>query len=159
MLLTVCACSLAQAEAVSVSNPWTRATVPGQKGAGVFMTLSSAAGSRLVSVSSPVAALGQVHEMHMDGDIMRMQERKSSLDLPAGKTVELKPGGMHIMLLDLKAPLARDSTIALTLVFADARGVQSSTELTVPVKALSPVSSASAVAPLAHAGHGQAVQP
>lgn len=136
VLLAAGSCSLALAQSVTVSNAWARATVPGQKGAGVFMSLRAASDLRLVSASSPVAAFGQVHEMHMDGDIMKMQAIKGGLELPAGKTVELKPGGLHVMLMDLKTPLQKDSTIALTLQFVDAKGVESKTELTVPVSAM-----------------------
>jgi copper(I)-binding protein len=78
-----------------------------------------------------------VHEMKMDGDIMKMRS-VPQLDLPAGKTVELKPGGYHMMLLDLKAPLLKDSIVPLTLVFKDAKGVESQVELNVPVTAVAP---------------------
>jgi periplasmic copper chaperone A len=135
-LLIAGTCSLAWAQTVSVSNPWARATVPGQTGAGVFMTLSASAGARLLSASSPVAGFGQVHEMRMEGDIMKMQALKDGLELPAGKTVELKPGSYHVMLMDLKTPLRKDSTIPLTLVFIDAKGLESKVELTVPVNSM-----------------------
>ncbi|RFO95159.1 hypothetical protein DIC66_19815 [Rhodoferax lacus] len=135
-LLAICACGLAIAQNVTISKPWARATVQGQKAAGVFMDLSAAVGTRLVSASSPVAAFGQVHTMRMEGDIMKMQALKEGLELPAGKTVELKPGGFHIMLMDLRIPLQKDSTLPLTLVFMDAKGVESRTEITVPVQAM-----------------------
>jgi copper(I)-binding protein len=67
---------------------------------------------------------------------MKMRPIKGGLELPAGKTVELKPGSFHIMLMDLKTSLTKDTTIPLTLVFVDAKGVESKTELTVPVKAM-----------------------
>jgi copper(I)-binding protein len=106
------------------------------------MRLDSASGTRLVSASSPVAAFGQVHEMRMEGDIMKMQALKDGLDVPVGKTVELKPGGYHVMLMDLKMPLLKDTTIPLTLVFVDAKGVESRTELTIPVRAVGQMASA-----------------
>lgn len=71
--------------------------------------------------------------MKMDGDVMKMRAVEGGLELPAGKTVELKPGGYHVMLMDLKAALPKDSTIPLTLVFKDAKGVESKVELKVPV--------------------------
>ena len=126
----------AMAQTVVVENAWARATVPGQMASGAFMRLSSATGSRLKSVSSPVAGVAQVHEMRMEGDIMKMQALENGLELPAGKTVELKPGGYHIMLMDLKLPLKKDSSIPLTLVFVDAKGIESKTELMVPVRAM-----------------------
>jgi copper(I)-binding protein len=80
-----------------------------------------------------VAGVTEVHEMKMEGNVMKMRALEGGLELPAGKTVELKPGGYHVMLMDLKGPLARDSTVPLTLVFKDAKGVESRIELKVPV--------------------------
>jgi periplasmic copper chaperone A len=94
----------------------------------------------LVAASSPVAGVTEVHEMKMDGNVMKMRAVEGGLELPAGKTVELKPGGFHVMLMDLKAALPKDSTIPLTLVFKDAKGVESKLELKVPV-ATAPVHS------------------
>ena len=136
VLLAAFVCNGAMAEAVTVSNPWARATVQGQKGAGVFMTLTSTVDTRLMSASSPVAAFGQVHEMRMEGDVMKMHALKEGLEIPAGKTVELKPGSYHVMLMDLKTPLLKETTIPVTLVFIDAKGVETKTELTVPVNAM-----------------------
>ena len=73
----------------------------------------------------------------MEGDVMKMRALPS-LDLPAGKAVELKPGGYHIMLMDLKQPLAKDSKVPLTLLFKDAKGVESKLELSVPVSTAVP---------------------
>lgn len=123
--------------AVTVEGAWARASVPGQKGTGAFMTLTAPQGARLVAASSPAAGVTEVHEMKLDGDVMRMRA-VPVLELPAGKPVELKPGGYHVMLLDLKAPLAKDSTVPLTLTFKDAKGTESRLELTVPVAATAP---------------------
>jgi copper(I)-binding protein len=125
------------AQTVDVKDAWARATVPGQKATGAFMQLTAPQAMRLVSVTSPVAGVGEVHEMKMDGDVMKMRAL-STLDLPAGKTVELKPGGYHVMLLDLKTALRPDSTIPLTLTFRDAQGKESKQELQVPVRTLNP---------------------
>ena len=133
-LVTLSYCAWAQT--VQVQNAWARATVQTQKSAGVFMSLASPTDTRLVGALSPVAVIGEVHEMRMEGDVMKMRPLKDGLELPAGKTVELKPGSYHIMLVDLKTSLTKDSTIPLTLVFVDAKGVESKTELTVPVKAM-----------------------
>ena len=127
----------AMAQTVDVKNAWVRTSVPGQKATGAFMTLTAKDGAKLVNVSSPVAGVVEVHEMKMDGDIMKMRA-VPTLDLPAGKTVELKPGGYHIMLLDLKAPLAKDSAVPITLVFQDAKGVESTLNLTLPVGTAAP---------------------
>jgi periplasmic copper chaperone A len=123
---------------VTVKDAWIRTTVPGQKGTGAFMTIVSKDGAKLLGGSSPVAGVTEIHEMKMDGDIMRMRAVQGGLDLPAGKTVELKPGSYHLMLLDLKTALPKDTTVPVTLLFKDAKGVESKVELTVPVATLSP---------------------
>ena len=126
---------------VDIKNAWVRSTVPGQMGTGAFMQITAKAGMQLVGVSSPVAGVGEVHEMKMEGDIMKMRA-VPALDLPAGKTIELKPGGYHVMLLDLKQPLLKDSKIPLILTLKDAKGVQSKLELTLPVTNIAPAGGA-----------------
>lgn len=132
-LMAAFASTSAVAQSIEVKDPWVRAAVPGQTGTGAFMKITAKDGSRLVSASSPVAGVTEVHEMKMEGNIMKMRALESGLELPAGKTVELKPGGYHVMLMDLKGPLAKDSTVPLTLVFKDAKGAESRIELKVPV--------------------------
>jgi copper(I)-binding protein len=132
-------CSAAVAQTVVVKDAWARATVQGQKASGAFMSLTSATGTRLISVSSPVAGVTEVHEMRIEGDIMKMQALAHGLELPAGKTVELKPGSYHLMLMDLKMPLKKDSSIPVTLVFVDAKGVESKAEIKVPVSTMAPM--------------------
>ncbi len=127
------------AQTVEVKDAWVRASVQGQMATGAFMKLKSKDGAQLVSVSTPVAGIAEVHEMKMEGDVMKMRA-VPALDLPAGTTVELKPGGYHVMLMDLKTALKKDSTVPMTLVFKDAKGVQSTLALKVPV----------AVMPVAH---------
>jgi copper(I)-binding protein len=127
----------AQPAAVKVEGAWARATVPGQQGTGAFMNITAAQGTRLVGVSSPVAGVAEVHEMRMDGDVMKMRAI-TGLELPAGKTVQLKPGSYHLMLMDLKAPLLKDSAVPVTLRFKNAAGVDSQLELTVPVATVAP---------------------
>lgn len=128
--------ALAQTD-VTVTEPWVRGTVAGQKATGAFMGLKSSADARLVGASSPAAKIVEVHEMAMADGVMRMRAVEG-VALPAGKAVELKPGGYHIMLLDLKAPLAKDTAVPLTLTFKDAKGVESKLELKVPVAARAP---------------------
>ena len=123
--------------AISIKDAWVRTTVPGQKATGAFMKITAKEGTRLVGASTPVAGMAEVHEMKMDGDIMKMRGLPG-LELPAGKTVELKPGGLHVMLMDLKAALPKDSTVPPTLLFMDAKGVQSRMELKLPVSAVAP---------------------
>jgi hypothetical protein len=129
---------LAADVAVEVKNAWARATVTGQMATGAFMTLTAKEGATLVGVATPAAGVAQVHEMKMEGGVMKMAEVKGGLVLPAGKAVELKPGGYHLMLMDLKAPLTNNTTVPLTLVFKDAKGVESKTEIKVPVKQVAP---------------------
>ena len=117
---------------VKVDNAWARATVQGQKATGAFMKLTAPQATQLVAVSTPVAGVAEIHEMKMDGGVMKMRA-VPALDLPANQSVELKPGSYHLMLMDLKAPLAKDASVALTLTFKDAKGVQSKQQITLPV--------------------------
>ena len=135
---TVCAVN-AYAQNVTVTDAWARATVQGQKATGAFMTITVKDDAKLVGVSSPVAGVAEIHEMKMDKDVMRMAALPNGLDLPAGKAVELKPGGYHVMLMDLKAPLAKDTTVPVTLTFQDAKGVKSSVALKVQVGMQAPM--------------------
>ena len=117
---------------VKVEGAWARATVQGQKATGAFMKLTASNATRLVSISTPVAGVAEIHEMKMDGGVMTMRAMPV-LDLPANQAVELKPGSYHVMLMDLKAPLMKDSSVALTLVFKDVKGVESKQQISVPV--------------------------
>jgi len=126
------------AQTVEVKNAWVRATVQGQKATGAFMQITAPAASTLISISTPVAGVAEVHEMKMDGDVMRMRPLAKGLELPAGKAVQLQPGGYHLMLMDLKLPLQKDTTIPVTLTLQDSKGVQSSQELRVPVLTTAP---------------------
>ncbi len=125
----------AQAQ-TTVKDAWVRGTVPQQKATGLFAQITSVQGGRLVSVSSPVAGVAEVHEMRMEGSTMKMRAVSGGLELPAGKTVELKPGGYHVMLMDLKQPLKAGDTVPLTLVVEGADKQRETIELKVPVKAL-----------------------
>ncbi|MDR7306752.1 copper chaperone PCu(A)C [Rhodoferax saidenbachensis] len=127
------------AQTVDVSGAWARATVQGQKASGAFMQLTAKEGTRLVAVATPVAGVAEVHEMKMEGDVMTMRAVQGGLELPAGKAVALSPSGYHVMLMDLKLPLRKDTTIPLTLVFKDAKGVESKKELLVPVATSAPM--------------------
>ncbi len=141
------------AQTVDVKDAWARATVPGQKATGAFMKLTAKEGTKLVAISSPVAGVGEVHEMKMEGDVMKMRAVTGGLDLPAGKAVELKPGGYHVMLMDLKSTLQKDTTIALTLVFKDAKGVETKTEIQVPVSMAAPGAKAADMPAMDHSKH------
>lgn len=120
---------------VTVKDPWVRATVSQQKATGAFMQITSAQDARLVEARSPVAGVVEVHEMTMEKDVMKMRAVKG-LDLPAGKSVELKPGGFHVMLMDLKQQMKEGDTVVLTLVVEGKDKKRSTIEVKAPVKPL-----------------------
>ncbi len=120
----------------SVKDAWVRGTVAQQQATGAFMQITSASGGKLVSVSSPAAGVVEIHEMKMEGSTMKMRALPAGLDLPAGTTVELKPGAYHVMLLDLKAPLKAGDTVDLQLVVQGKDGKQETLAVKAPVKAL-----------------------
>jgi copper(I)-binding protein len=119
---------------VTVSDAWVRGTVAQQTATGMFAQITSAGGGRLLSASSPVAGVVEIHEMAMDGNVMKMRAIPG-LDLPAGKAVALKPGGYHVMLMDLKQQLKPGDTVAVTLV-VETGGKKESIEVKAPVKPL-----------------------
>ena len=118
---------------VDVRDGWVRQSVPGQSGTGAFMKLTAPTGTKLVAITTPAAGVAEVHEMKMESDTMKMRELAGGLDLPAGQTVELKPGGYHVMMMDLKGPLAKGATVPMTLKFEDAKGAKTSLDVTLPV--------------------------
>lgn len=121
---------------VTVKDAWVRGTVAAQKATGAFMQLQSVQDARLVSAKSPVAGVVEIHEMAMEKDVMKMRALTKGLDLPAGKNVELKPGGLHIMLMDLKQPVKDGEQIPLTLVIEGKDKKQTTVEVKASVKAL-----------------------
>lgn len=102
------------AETISVKNAWVRATVPGQNTAGAYMELTCQTRCALLAVESPVAEKAELHTMSMDGGVMRMRQL-SKIDLPAKKSVKLDPGGLHVMLINVKQPLKDGDKVPLTL--------------------------------------------
>jgi copper(I)-binding protein len=133
--LLACAVSLPTwAANVSVTDVWARATMPGQKVSGAYMRIQSDVDARLLSASSSAVPRVEVHEMKMDGDVMRMREVKA-IDLPKGKTVSLEPGGFHIMLMNLPKPIAAGDMIPLTLVI-ESGGTQQTVEVKAEARAI-----------------------
>ncbi len=120
---------------VTVKDPWVRATVSQQKATGAFMQLRSTQDARLVEARSPVAGVVEVHEMTMEKDVMRMRAIPG-LDLPAGKLVELKPGGYHVMLMDLKQQMKEGETVPMTLVIEGKDKKRSTVEVKATIKPL-----------------------
>ena len=113
---------------VTVDKPWVRTTVAQQTTTAAYLTITSAQGGKLVDASSPVAASAEVHEMKMDGDMMKMRS-VDALPLPAGKPVEFKPNGYHLMLTGLKAPLKAGDVVPIKLVVEDAKGKRETVEV------------------------------
>lgn len=129
--LLVSLAAQAQTVTVKVDDPWVRATVAPQKATGAFMQLTAAKPAKVVAVSSPVAAVVEIHEMKMDDGVMKMRA-VDALALPAGQAVALKPGSYHVMLMGLKAPISAGETVPLTLTVEG----QDKQRSTVEVKAL-----------------------
>jgi copper(I)-binding protein len=135
-LLAVTANAWAQGAAtVTIKDAWVRATVAQQKATGAFMQLTAKSDVKVVAASSPIAGVVEIHEMAMDKDVMKMRA-VPALDLPAGKTVELKPGGYHMMLMDLKGPVKEGDLVSLSLVLEGKDGQRETLEVKAPVRAL-----------------------
>jgi periplasmic copper chaperone A len=111
-----------QLGALTITSPFARATMPNAPVAGGFLTITNAGpeDDTLIAAVSDIAGTMQVHEMVMDGDVMKMRELAGGLVIPAGGTVELKPGGYHLMFMDLKGALVEGETVKVTLTFANA---------------------------------------
>lgn len=120
---------------VAVKDAWVRATVGPQKVTGAFMQITSTQDAKLVAVQSAAAKKVELHTMEMDKDVMRMREI-ASLDLPAGKAVELKPGSYHIMLIDLVKPVKEGDTVAVTLVIENKDKKRENIEVKATAKSL-----------------------
>jgi copper(I)-binding protein len=120
---------------VTVKEPWVRATVPAQRATGAFMEIVSSEDARLTAARSPVAKTVEIHEMKMEGNVMKMRAI-SGLDLPAGKTVALTPGGYHVMLIGLKQQVKAGDTVPLTLVVQSKGGKREEIEVKAAVKAM-----------------------
>lgn len=137
VILAGFAASSVQAQ-VRVSDSWVRATVAQQKATGAFMQLTSPADTKLISATSPVAAIVEVHEMAMENDVMRMRQIPS-VAIPAGKSVALQPGGFHIMLINLKHQVKPGEKVPLTLTFENASGTRETVNVSAQVRALNAV--------------------
>ena len=120
---------------VAIEAPWVRATVLQQKVTGGYMQITSTQDARLVEARSPLAGTIEIHEMNMNGDVMQMRPI-DGIDLPAGKRVELKPGGYHLMLLKLKRTIKDGESVPLTLIVEDKDKKRSEVEVAATAKPL-----------------------
>lgn len=118
---------------VQVDAPWVRTTVPEQKATGAYMTLTSSQAATLVGATSPVASSVEMHEMKMDGDVMRMRA-VDTLALPPGRKVEFKPSAYHFMLLGLKHPVKAGDVIPMALTIKDAAGKEQVVQVSAPAR-------------------------
>jgi copper(I)-binding protein len=113
---------------ITATAAWCRPSPNGAQTGACYLTLKSSAGDRLTGVATPVSTAAQIHEMAMVAGVMRMSEMTEGLPLPAGQPVTLAPGGVHLMLVGLTAPLVAGQTVPLTL------GFEKSPALTVPAE-------------------------
>lgn len=120
---------------VTVFDAWVRGTVEGQRATGAFMTLTSSADTALVGAASPVAKIVEIHEMAMDGGMMKMRA-VPRLDLPRGKPVALRPGAYHVMLMALQQPLKEGDDVPITLTFEGRDGRKQTLAISAKVRAL-----------------------
>ena len=122
-------------ESVTTGNAWVRATVPGQSVAGAYLDITTAAPAALVAVASSVAGKAELHTMSMDGGVMKMRPL-AEIELPASRTVSLKPGGNHIMLIDIKRELKVGERVPLKLTVRDSHGASSTLNVDAEVRAV-----------------------
>jgi copper(I)-binding protein len=132
---TLCLAASAAHAQVQVKDAWVRATVPQQTATGAFMQLSSPTDARLVSASSPVAGVVELHEMTLDKDVMKMRA-VPGIDIPAGKGAELKPGGYHVMMMDLKKQMKKGDVVPITLVIEGKDGKRQTLQVKAQVRPL-----------------------
>ncbi|MFS8044546.1 copper chaperone PCu(A)C [Rhizobium sp. BR 314] len=110
---------------LKIANPYARAMVPGAEVGGGYMTITNSGKTddRLISATSSRAAKVEIHEMKMDKDVMAMRKLESGLALPAGKSVQLKPGSYHVMFMDVIVPFKQGETIRARLTFEKAGSI------------------------------------
>ncbi len=131
----------------TATNAWVRGTVAQQKSSAMFGQLMSVQGGTVVSASSSVAGVVEIHEMSMDGNVMKMR-KVPSLALPAGKAVALTPSGLHVMLMELKQTLNEGDVVPVSLVVEGKDGKRETIDVKAPVRALGKADAAD------HSHHG-----
>lgn len=144
-LMALSSAALAQNVGVDVKDAWARPTVAQQSSTGAYMKLTASSPLKLVDVSSSAAGIVEIHEMFMDKDVMKMRA-VNVLPLPAGQPVELKPGGLHVMLMDLKGPVKAGDVLPIRLTVESADGKRQSLDVKAEVRPMA--------MPAGHGGHG-----
>jgi len=132
LLVAIVFASPLHAADIKIEEAWVRATVPGQKVAGAFMDITASRDMALIGGATPAAASVELHFMRMHDGGMEMREMES-IKLPKGETVKLAPGGLHAMLIGLKAPIKAGDPVPMTLTFRDAGGQTSQIEVALQV--------------------------
>jgi copper(I)-binding protein len=127
----------AQAAPAKVERAWARAIVQGQDSTGAYMSLTAAEALTLLGATTPAARIVEIHQMKMEGDVMKMRAA-DSLPLKPGVPLHFAPNGYHFMLMDLKAPFRAGGSVRMTLRFRDAKGAERTQEVTVPVSMAAP---------------------
>ena len=140
----------AQAQ-LAVKDAWVRASVPQQDTTGAFMTLRSTQAVRVVGVRSPVAGMTELHETRIEQGIAKMLP-VTAIEIPAGGSAELKPGGYHVMLMKLKHQVKEGETVPLTLVFEGKDGKRHSLNVKASVR---PITGEAPAMPMGQMHHGQ----
>lgn len=110
---------------LEIKHPWAKATVPGQPVAGGFLKLTNngTEADRLVKITSDVSGNIQLHDMKVEDGVMKMNEVSGGIEIAPGATVELKPGGMHVMFMGIKAPFKEGETVKAVLTFEKAGNI------------------------------------
>jgi hypothetical protein len=145
-----------QAQLSSVKEPWVRATVPRQKSTAAYMEITAPRAGRLLEASSPAAGVVEIHEMRLENNVMRMRA-VPSLELPAGRPVELKPGGYHIMLMDLRRHLREGDEVPMQLLIEYRNGVRETINIEAAIRG-GPGADAHGSSAHGSAGHGSTGQ-
>lgn len=119
---------------LEIGQPWARATPPGARTGGGFLTVTNEGGTpdRLVGVASPIADRVEIHEMKVIDDVMKMRPVPEGVEIPAGETVEIKPGSLHIMFVDLTGPIEQGAPVPVTLTFQNAGSIDVEMVVTPP---------------------------
>jgi copper(I)-binding protein len=138
LLISLAGMAMAQPAApVKVDQPWLRPSVQGQATTGAYMTLTATEPLTLLGASTPAAGSVELHQMRMEGDIMRMRAVET-LPLPANQPVQLAPGGLHLMVMQPKTPFRIGTSMPLTLRLRDAKGAERTLTVSVPVAISAP---------------------